>query len=102
LRKKAISRNQSRAGLRPACAWFKNEKFILQQQVHKLQFPVEYKDVSDFLNSGNHEKGSLKVDEIGPNAVAKLNALSSCIGIHPVGDLIVCFTSRCTCLNCVY
>lgn len=52
------------------------KRYIFQQQVFKLQFPIEFKDVSDLLNLSNYEKGSLKVEEVSPDQIVKLNALS--------------------------
>ena len=53
------------------------KKFICQQQVFKLQFPKEFQDISDLLNLSNREKGSLKVEEVVPDTINKLNALSN-------------------------
>ena len=51
------------------------KRYTFQQQVFKLQFLIEFKDVSDLLNLSNYEKGSLKVEEVSPDQLVKLNAL---------------------------
>ena len=52
------------------------KKFIFQQQVLKIKLSAEFQDISDILKSSNQEKGSLKIQEVGPAITIKLNALS--------------------------
>ena len=48
------------------------KKFIFQQQVLKIKLSTEFQDISDLLKSSNQEKGSLKVQEVGPAITIKL------------------------------
>ena len=52
------------------------KKFIFQQQVLKIKLSTEFQDISDLLNSSNQEKGSLKIQEVGPAITIRLNGLS--------------------------
>ena len=52
------------------------KKFLLHQQVDKLEFPAGFKEFSSILTPFNNIKGSLKMDTANPDTVVKFNALA--------------------------
>ena len=51
------------------------KKFLLQQQVGKLSFPADFRELSSLFNSFNIAKGSLKAEFPNPAAVVQLDTL---------------------------
>jgi len=52
------------------------KKFLLQQQVGKLQFTKNCMEFSSLLHPCNNAKGSLKIESASPGIVVKFNILA--------------------------
>ena len=52
------------------------KKFLYQQQIGKLEFPVSCREFMSIINPHNDFKGSLKKDTTSPDTVVKLDTLA--------------------------